>query len=205
MRKLLLISFLACSLVAGAFAQRQGGRRAGTLVNVNKPAVYISFLRTADLNPLRASNGRKHLVFRITNNSRWVIWLEMGGVPERHGDAKLFYTIEGEKTGEIRIDERCHVCSVNPVGPGRSVVFTVPADDAGRDTRLRVKYSFAWERGNEAEGGSYSEHSVVLYFGHLPKSVLPETALSNNGMHPTADTTAFMLRERLGAAGDAWR
>jgi hypothetical protein len=27
----------------------------------------------------------------------------------------------------------------------------------------------------------------------------------NNGMHPTADTTALMLRERLGAAGDAWR
>ena len=26
---------------------------------------------------------------------------------------------------------------------------------------------------------------------------------SNNGMHPTADTPALMLRERLGAAGDA--
>ena len=28
---------------------------------------------------------------------------------------------------------------------------------------------------------------------------------ANNGMHPTADTIAFMLRESLGAAGDAGR
>jgi hypothetical protein len=27
----------------------------------------------------------------------------------------------------------------------------------------------------------------------------------NNGMHPTADTTILMLRETLGAAGDAGR
>jgi hypothetical protein len=30
-------------------------------------------------------------------------------------------------------------------------------------------------------------------------------AAPNNGMHPTADTTILMLRESLGAAGDAWR
>ena len=35
------------------------------------------------------------------------------------------------------------------------------------------------------EGGSYSEHSVVFHFSYLPPSVLPTTALSNNGMHPT--------------------
>jgi hypothetical protein len=29
--------------------------------------------------------------------------------------------------------------------------------------------------------------------------------LSNNGMHPTADTPPVMLRERHGAAGDAGR
>ncbi len=30
-------------------------------------------------------------------------------------------------------------------------------------------------------------------------------AQSNMGMHPTADTTALNLRQRCGAAGDAWR
>ncbi len=32
-----------------------------------------------------------------------------------------------------------------------------------------------------------------------------ESATSNNGMHPTADTLPVMLREWLGAAGDAGR
>jgi hypothetical protein len=30
-------------------------------------------------------------------------------------------------------------------------------------------------------------------------------ATHNNGMYPTADTTTFMLRQWLGAAGDAGR
>jgi hypothetical protein len=32
-----------------------------------------------------------------------------------------------------------------------------------------------------------------------------DTPPPNNGMHPTADTTDFMFRESLGAAGDAGR
>src|SRR5918992_6134031 len=32
-----------------------------------------------------------------------------------------------------------------------------------------------------------------------------ESAASNNGMHPTADTPPVILRQRCGAAGDAWR
>ena len=166
-------------------AQRQVNRRAGALVNSTKPAVFISFLRSADLEPLRTGYGRQHLLFRITNNSRWAIWLEMNGVPKEYGDAGLFYTIESKDKGEIQIDSRCHVCSVNPVGPGRSIVFSIPADYANTDTRLRIEYSFAWERDNEVEGGSYSEHSVAFYFSYLPKFVLPTTALSN-GLHPTA-------------------
>ena len=33
----------------------------------------------------------------------------------------------------------------------------------------------------------------------------PQGPQSNNGMHPTADTMDFMLRESLRAAGDAGR
>ena len=115
----------------------------------------------------------------------------MGGVPKEYGDANLFYTIE-EKKGEIRIDSRCHVCSVNPVGSGRSVVFSIPADYASQDARLRIEYSFAWERDNEIEGGSYSTHSVLFYFSYLPKSALPTTALSNNSFNRSANRVAFI-------------
>ncbi|HEX8653513.1 MAG TPA: hypothetical protein VF708_22035 [Pyrinomonadaceae bacterium] len=185
MKKLLLSVVIACSLVTGVPSQGQKNRRAGVLVNSNKPAVFISFLRTTDLEPLGTGYGRKHLLFRITNNTQWAIWLEMSGVPKEYGDAALFYTIEDKDKGEIQIDSRCHVCSVNPVGAGRSVIFSIPADYASQDRRLRITYSFAWERDNETDGGSYSIHSVTFYFSYLPNSALPTTVPSNNSFNPT--------------------
>ncbi len=184
--KLLLTIAIVCSLVTVVPAQRRKNDRIGTLVDANKPAVYISFLRSGEVEPLETGVGNRYLWFRITNNSRWAIWLDMSGVPKTYGDAGLYYTIENETDGKIQIDSRCHACSVNPVGVGRSVVFSIPADYARQDARMRIEYSFAWERDNEMEGGSYSTHSVLFYFSYLPKSVLPTTALSNNSMNCTA-------------------
>ncbi len=183
--RLLLTVVIACGLATVVPAQRQKSRRAGNLVDANKPAVFISFLRSGEIEPLETGVSNRYLWFRITNNSRWAIWLEMSGVPKEYGDAGLFYTIENKDDGKLQIDSRCHVCSVNPVGSGRSVVFSIPADYASQGARMRLEYSFAWERDNEMEGGSYSRHSVLFYFSYLPKSVLPTTAQSNNGMQRT--------------------
>jgi hypothetical protein len=176
--RLLVTIVIACSLVAVVSAQRQKRRCAGTLVDANKPAVFISFLRSGEVEPLETGVGNRYLWFRLTNNSRWAIWLDMSGVPKAYGDAGLFYTIESEEDGKIRIDSRCHVCAVNPVRAGRLVVFSIPADYAGQDVRMRIEYSFAWERDNEMEGGSYSVHSVLFYFSYLPKSVLPTAGVA---------------------------
>jgi hypothetical protein len=203
--RLLLTIIIACSLATVVSAQRQKSRRAGALVDANKPAVYLTFLRSAQIEPLETGVSNRYLWFRITNNSRWPIWLKMSGVPKAYGDAGLFYTIENEDDGKIQVNSRCHVCSVNPVGAGRSVVFSIPADYASQTTRMRIEYSFAWERDNEIEGGSYSNHSALFYFSYLPKSVLPAAAQSNNGMHPTADTPLVIFAQTPGAAGDAGR
>src|SRR5262245_16248135 len=175
--RLLLTIIIACGLVTIVHAQRQNSRRAGTLVNGNRPAVFVTFLRSGEVEPLVNGVGNRYLWFRLTNNSRWAIWLDMSGAPKEYGDAGLFYTIESKEDGMIKIDSRCHVCSVNPVGAGRSVVFSIPADYASREVRMRIEYSFAWERDNEMEGGSYSTHSVLFYFSYLPKSVLPESVI----------------------------
>ena len=58
------------------------------------------------------------------------------------------------------------------------MVFSIPADYASKDVRMRIEYSFAWERDNEMEGGSYSAHSVLFYFSYLPKSVLPTAGVA---------------------------
>ncbi|HET6892067.1 MAG TPA: hypothetical protein VFH31_13270 [Pyrinomonadaceae bacterium] len=189
--KLFLAIVIVCSLATVVPAQRQKSRRARHLVDANKPAVFISFIRSGEIEPLETGVSNRYLWFRITNNSRWAIWLEMKGVPKGYGDAGLFYTIESKDDGKIQIDSQCHVCSVNPVGNGRSVVFSIPADYASQSARMRIEYSFAWERDNEMEGGSYSTHSVFFYFSYLPKSVLPTTAQSNNSFNRSADLNGF--------------
>ena len=100
----------------------------------------------------------------------------MSGVPSReYGDASLYYRIEESATGIIRIDERCHVCSFNALGPGKSLVFAIDRNYVSRDALLRIKYSFRWEQHPEDGAGSISTHSVEFYFARLPKTVLPST------------------------------
>lgn len=191
--KLLLTIVIACSFVTEAYAQRSKTRRSGALVVASKPAVFLTFLRLTNIKPDDPANDPNYLFFRLTNNSRWPIWLQMSGVSKKeYGDASLYYAIEDKETGAVRIGStQCHVCSVNPLRAGDSIVFSIPLGDAGRDARMRIEYSFAWERDNEIESGSYSEHSVVFYFSYLPSSVFPTTALSNNGIHPTSRHGVF--------------
>jgi hypothetical protein len=171
MTKFLITLIIATTAFGNAVGQRKTRASSG-LLNANKPGVYISFLRVGKVEPLETGVGNKYLWFRITNNTRWPIWLEMSGVPKAYGDASLYFTIVESQGGKIRIDSRCHVCSVNPVGPGRSVVFSIPSDYATLDTFLRLNYSFAWERDNENEAGSSSTHAVEFDFHHLPKAAL---------------------------------
>ena len=168
---------LTLIIITTAFGNTVGQRKArhsSPLLNAKKPGVYISFLRVGKIEPLETGVSDKYLWFRITNNTRWAIWLQMSGVPKAYGDASLYFTIVESKGGKIRIDSRCHVCSVNPVGPGRSVVFSIPGDYVTLDTFLRLNYSFAWERDNENEDGSSSTHAVEFDFHHLPKTALAD-------------------------------
>ena len=175
---ILAISSLLQPSLAGSQKRTQLKRRrsAGPLVDSRKPAAFISFLRTGKVEPLETGVGENYLWFRITNNTRWSIWVAMSGVPTEYGDAELYYTIEDQQSNEIRIDSRCHVCSVNPLHPGRSITFSLPRDHATANSRLRIEYSFQWERDADWIGGSNSTHSVEFHFSHLPKTVLSSLA-----------------------------
>ena len=183
---IIAISFLLQPNLAGGQKRTQPkpGRSAVPLVDSSKPAVFISFLRTGQVEPLETGVGKNYLWFRITNNTRWSIWLEMSGVPKEYGDAGLYYTIEDKENNEVRIDSRCHVCSVNPLRAGRSITFSIPGDYAGANFRLRIEYAFQWERDTETLDGSYSTHSVEFYFSHLSKTALSSNGLSNSPHAP---------------------
>lgn len=160
------------SLAQRRRAPRRGGAGERVLVNAGKPGVFLTFLRAGEAEPIRAGEGRSHLWFRLTNNTRWPVWVKMSD--KGHGDASLFYTVEDAEDGRILINMGCHVCAVDTLGPGRSITFTVPADYLRPDAKLRMEYSFSWERGNEAVDGSYSTHHVEYSFFYLPASVFPQ-------------------------------
>lgn len=95
----------------------------------------------------------------------------MSGVSDkRHGDASLYYLIENRKSGE-QISGRlyCHVCSTNPVGPGKHVTFSIPFREAAQNARMRIEYEFNWERESSDHN---TEHTVSYYFSSLPQTVL---------------------------------
>ena len=169
----------ALLLLSPCWAENQkhaAGQRSGSatpLVDSDKPGVFISFLRSAEVVPPETPEGPKeYLWFGITNNTRWPIWLDMSEVPKAYGDAELYDIVEDNKTGKMIIDSRCHVCSTNQLGAGRSLTFSLPRDHASTDARLSIEYSFYWEHARTSSGGSYSTHSVKFYFSYLPKSVL---------------------------------
>jgi hypothetical protein len=166
-----------------SLAEKQGQRTTAAptqvLIKAKRPGVVISFLRSGEAEPLETGVANRYLWFRIENNTRWPIWLDMSEVPKLYGDTLLYYTIESKGDGKILIDSRCHVCSNNPLDPGHSITFSIPADYARADARIRIAYSFDWEREADGIAGSYSVHSVVFYFLYLPKSALPAETPSN--------------------------
>lgn len=177
MWKLIFAILITCCLITAIPAQRKS-RQAGILIDSTKPAVFVSFLRETEV----LSDNREILLFRLTNNTRWNIWLDMSGVTKKeYGDASLYYAIEDKEKGTVLNGSiHCRVCSMNPLRPGRSIVFSVPISDvSSREERLRLAYSFEWERENDSTDGSNSTHSVEYYFNSLPKSISLDKRVPN--------------------------
>lgn len=94
---------------------------------------------------------------------------------KRYGEIRLYYLIEDKKTGQEQTGTLyCHVCSVNAIGMGKSITFSIPLRDTGPGARMRIRYEFKWEY-DEMIGdfeSSNTIHTVAYYFSGLPDSVL---------------------------------
>src|SRR5262245_34875463 len=136
----------------------------------DKPSVYVSLIRVGKIEPLKTGIGDQHIWLRITNNTRWPIWLDASGVPNKeYGEISLYYTIESVNDGSIVIDSRCHVCSNVPLASGNSWIFVIPLDYLDKDQRIRVNFSFDWEDRDDTFAGREAEHSVFFFSSNLPK------------------------------------
>jgi len=86
----------------------------------------------------------------------------------------LYYAVDDPDNGKVLAGRTsCHVCSVNPLPPGRSILFPVALEDVTANARMRLEYPFAWERDSSVADSS-SAHYVQYYFNRLPEPILPE-------------------------------
>ena len=171
--KRLAVFFLMALSVGSALPQKRPSR--GPLLDSNKPTVYLAFVRKERIKDA-AINRPDRLFFRFTNNTVWPLTLEMSDYGDKRlGDAMLYYSIDESESGKnLSGSLDCHVCSFNPLGSGKSILFSIPLEDADRGATMRLKYDFSWEGLGGDFSGSSSKHIVSFYFNSLPKGVLPD-------------------------------
>jgi hypothetical protein len=175
MKHLLLV--LAVFLTATfAISQQRPKARTSLLIDKSRSAVYLTFVR-----PVQFDTGDKtessYLIFKVTNNTRWNIWFDMSGGWESMKKVglvpiSLYYAVEDPDKGTVLSGSTsCHVCSVNPLPPGKSIFFPVSESDVIADGRMRLEYDFEWERESNLVDSS-SAHYVQYYFSNLPQAIL---------------------------------
>ena len=179
--KLAVVVFLLCLVCEQVFA----GPQEATAVRLlqEKPSVYMEFVRDGHRDPLYNGESDSGVWLRLHNNTKWSIVLQMNGYPsEDYGDAAVIYDVLSE--GQTKIDGRCHVCSVNPLGSGRSLVFSVPAEHLSKRGGVRVKFSYDWEDSHKVTAGLEPEHWVYFYTSQLPKNQSETQVRSNRVLLP---------------------
>ncbi len=181
MKKQLVIILVICAFGLVSYSQNKtvSSTCRKPILQAGNPAVFVTFLRMETIRPRNQWDNPNNLFFKLTNNTCWPIYLDMSGVADsRYGDASLYYLIENRKTGQRQAGALdCHVCSINEIGSGKSIIFSLPRRDADRDARMRLRYEFKWER-DEPHGdyeSSNTMHTVSYSFYGLPDSVLPKT------------------------------
>jgi hypothetical protein len=167
MRILILTLSLVVSLSGVSLAQRRSGVTSrNPRISKANPSVYITLEREGVIASVSTGEMQQTVWLRLRNNTRWPIVFDMRGVPSKeYGDASLFHDVLLE--GKVIAEERCHTCSFNRVGPGRSLLFTVPGEDIGKGKSIRVQFSFGWEDENDVAGGREVEHFVYFHSSSL--------------------------------------
>lgn len=161
------------NLASKSIAACRSGQK---LVDRNNPVVFLTFNKKERIETeTRGGSDADYLFFTLTNNSCWPIWLDMSGVGDkRFGDTSLYAEAQDIESGRtLRGRLRCHVCSFNPLSPGKKLTFSVPFEFASRSSVMKVAFDFGWEKDAEVDG-SCVLHTVNFYFSNLPDSVLPK-------------------------------
>ena len=168
MKKILLGFVILFSIVTTLAGQKKSAQAIQSELRIKKgmPTVYITFDRAGERKPLKQGESSKGVWLRLHNNTRWLLTLSMNGVPKEYGDASLFYDVLSE--GKVILEQRCHVCSSNQLGPGASLLFSVPNEYLSKGGAIRVNFSYGWEDPDDVFAGREPKHFVYFYSSNLP-------------------------------------
>lgn len=136
----------------------------------SQPSVYISFERIGQLKSPNPLDDRERVWLRLHNNTKWSIMLQMSAVPSQaYGDASLYY--DELTKGEVAFRNQCHVCTLNSLGSGKTLLFSIPRNILKSEGgAIRIRFSYGWENQDDVAGGREAEHYVYFDGAKLPQS-----------------------------------
>jgi hypothetical protein len=155
---LLLITFI---LPISIFAQQS--KPQNIRLRKDKPSVYISFERFEKIK--REEENEEFIFFRLHNNTRWKIQLQMsGGLSEKYNDVRLYYAIRNDE-GNMIEGHFCRVCSINWLPSTKSLLFAISRDLLKEDRRLDIEFQYEWQ----ADSAREVSNIVSFWNSDLPK------------------------------------
>lgn len=166
---LVLLTLLSVTVVSDAQRKHLCKGRASGFIKSKQP-VYITFERAGKREPLRTGESNEGIWLRLHNKSNKAIILDMSGVPsEEYGDTSLYYDVLSGK--DVVIKNSCHVCSVNKVISGESLVFSLPREYLAAGHTLRISFSYAREGEDDVFADGKPKQYVYFQSTKLPQRV----------------------------------
>ncbi len=181
--------------VSGALAQkpvRHDEESSAFRPDNTKPTIFITAERKGKRAPQESGESGNAVWLRLFNNSKWPIIFAVFEVSKELGDVGMYYDVEAKKGWETvntpgsRVLRQIQVSEVpagNPLPafynlyrlrPGKSVLFSVPAEHVAQNLLLRIRFSYGWEGRNAYI--SRLEPSHFVYFESPP----PQSSSNKN-------------------------
>ncbi len=165
------VFFIVIVVVVSAQTRQPIKHSSEIRLSSDKPSVYISYVRSGKREPLRADESDEGIWLRLHNNTKWTIIFPAFDVPETHGDVGMFYILESVSAGITDIPKGNEIRgahSTDELGPGESIVFSVPREHLPKKAVLRVSFSYEWEDRADVFAGREVEHIASFYASKLP-------------------------------------
>ena len=167
--KIVVFAFvLMFGFVAKDLAQNEKKWKTLSPVRINRkyPTVYLTFER---IRKVIGTEQEERIWLRLHNNARWGIRTEASGEDKALGDAKLYFDILSDRE-TLKKSFGCHVCSITTLGPGKSILFSLPREYLSGAFALRINFSYEWEDDTDLFPMHEPTHFVFFYSRDLPKT-----------------------------------